>query len=258
MSDFENLLDGVDKPKEPETQATVSEESPETSNTPTPKDGPWNIYEDDVDPKKPNVDMFKKHYRMFMASSPIPIPNERLEILDRIVEKCNASGFTFRSMADDKDRLNAEITDRITRKEYILPWKKFNESVEAKVFKPSKTAAEIACYLEVEKKGKINAAKNRQIPREDIIKDYNLLKPGVKLFTSRNVHLMLGDDCETVVNFLLVYTDDGAETPREIKWDKSQKTGNFIEMAYNLSIPVFNLKKSDVETRIIEFLNTFN
>ncbi len=250
MSDFENVLDNIveedlkDNPK-PITQSSNSNKK-------------FDIFEDTVEPLEVNTDTLKKFSRMYAGSSPVKIPNERLEILDRIIEKASTSGFTYRSTADERSKLDIEITERVQRKEYYLPWKTFGGGVEnATLNKPTEKAHKISCWFDVNKRESINNAKGKNIAREDIISDYNSLSPAIKGFSARNIHVVLGEDCETALNFMLVYTEDGAEQPMDIKWDKSQKTGYFIEVCYKLNIPVFNLFKDDCETRLIEYIETF-
>lgn len=251
MSDFENVLDGV----EPEEAKKVVEHLEQRAKS----NKKFDVFEDAVEPQEIVVDKLKRFSRMFSASSPINIPNERLEVLDRIMQKINSMGFTFRSMNDPKDKLNNDVTERSDRKEYYLPWAKFGDAtVDAKISKATEKSIKTACWLEVKKKAAINNAKGKNVPMEDLVSDYNLLSPAIKGFGGRNVHILLGDDCETAINFMLVYTECAAEQSIEIKYDKAQKTGYFIEASNRLNIPVFNLYKQDCEDRLVEYLNTFN
>jgi len=250
MEDFDNVLDGITPEDIEKTKKEVKEYNQN-------KKKKWSIFDDTVDPVEVNPDTLKRFARTYTASSPVPIPNVQLEVLDRIVAQLDQLGFTFRSMADKQDKLNNEITDRANRKEFYVPWAKFNNDVEPKLAKPTKRAYEVACWIEVEKRKAINNAKGKNIPDKDIIDNFNMLKPAIKTFAARNVHLILGEDCETAINFLLIYTEDGAETRKDIQYDKSGRTSYFIEVCEKLNIPVFNLFKQDCENRLMDYLNTF-
>ena len=253
-TNFEDILNGVAKDT---TTTTVEAPTNNSGQSTFRRPKAFSPFDDEVTLEEVNLDTLKKHARMFTGSSPVAVPNDKLEVLDRIVAKCNTAGFTFRSLGDNQDHLNTNLTERVDRKEFYLPWAKFNIAIDAKMSKPSEKAYKVSCWLSTAKREAINNAKGNNVPREDIVKDFNLLSPAVKTFSARNVHMMLGDDCETALNFMLVYTECGSEKPVEIKWDLAGKTGNMIEIADRLGIPVFNLAKPACEVRLTEFLETF-
>ncbi len=261
QQNFESILKEAPSTETPQTAESGEITSDVQNNTETksftPAKKSFSIFDDTLNPVEVDVDKLKKYSRMFTASSPVNVPNERLEALDRIIEKAEQLGFTFRSMGDSKDKLNTEVTERATRIEYYLPWAGFNADVDAKLPKPTEKGANIACWIDATKKEAINNAKGKNVPREDIVSDYNLLSPAIKTFNARNVHIVLGDDCETSLNFILVYTECGAEKPKDIKWDKAQKSGYYIDVGEKFNIPVFNLSKPDCELRLTEYLETF-
>ena len=255
MSELENVLDGIESEEiSKEVEDKVKEAYEHKKNKRA-----FDVFEDDVSPRKVDIDSLKKYARMFSASSPegIVIPNEKMEVLDRILEKIDSLGFTFRSFADKKEPLNSIVTDKFNRKEFYLPWKAFNDSVDAKVSKPSKHAVETACWLDISKREGINNAKGINVPREDLVADYNLLSPAIKNFSARTVHICLGDDVETVLNFVIVYTECGSESTRGLDWKKAGRTAYFIEYCHKLNIPVFNLSNAAFELKLNEYLDTF-
>jgi hypothetical protein len=82
---------------------------------------------------------------------------------------------------------------------------------------------------------------------------FDTLKPVVQTFLAKNVRLVLGKDGKSPALFLLVWTEDGAETTAE-KTFKTGNSGNAIEIANAIKIPVFNLARPDAEQRIYEFV----
>ena len=84
---------------------------------------------------------------------------------------------------------------------------------------------------------------------------FDTLKPVVQTFLAKNVRLVLGKDGKSPALFLVVWTEDGAETTAE-KTFKTGNSGNAIEIANAIKIPVFNLARPDAEQRIYEFVAT--
>ncbi len=152
-------------------------------------------------------------------------------------------GYTLRSTLNgDRDKLNAVATVAAMDKcEIYLPWYKYGSDEKlrrsAVLKQPSKTAYEIATkYSRV----------------------FDSLKPVVRAFIARDVHVVLGLDCNTPIDFLLCYSDDGAETKQEVS-AKTGNIGNYIRLCDECNIPVFNLRKEGaIDERFKGFIKSIN
>ena len=195
-----------------------------------------NLWEDEIDPVEINKDSLLRFNRMFTVASHGEVPGETLLLIDQISKSLHAKGFTFRYDGNTQDKAStAGFNACKERSEIYLPWKTFNKDVTPKSYKPSEKAYGYASGLH---------------------KTFNKLPPAIKAILARNIHVLMGDDCNTPVNMLLIYTSDGAETKRDIKYETTGNMAFFIYVCEALDIPVFNLKNEDVKERIITFLSS--
>ena len=67
------------------------------------------------------------------------------------------------------------------------------------------------------------------------------LKEYVKILMARNANQVLGNDLITPSEFVLCWTPDGAESPKQRSRDTGG-TGQAISIAYDHGIPVINMK----------------
>lgn len=74
-----------------------------------------------------------------------------------------------------------------------------------------------------------------------------------KYLHARNVGQILGKDCNTPVEFVVCYTNDGCESDLT-RTSKTGGTGTAISLASKNNIPVFNLKNPDAVDRLNNFL----
>lgn len=79
---------------------------------------------------------------------------------------------------------------------------------------------------------------------------FDQLKPAIQSFMGKNVRLILGNKNQSLIQFLVCYTEDGAESTKEVT-SRTGICGHAIKVADYYNIPVFNLKHPDCESRIM-------
>ena len=117
--------------------------------------------------------------------------------------------------------------------EIFLPWKNFSGNTST-YFEPSKDAFEIA---------------------SGIIPHFKYVSRPVKLLFARNMHQILGENLDTPVDFVLCWTEDGAETEEQYSPKTTGGTGVAIVLASKLDIPVYNLCTPDRLVDVYEHLS---
>lgn len=82
------------------------------------------------------------------------------------------------------------------------------------------------------------------------------LKRGPRTLHMRNVHQMLGHEAEKVASsFVICWTPDGATTAEETS-SRTGGTGQAIRLADHLSVPVFNLQRTEHRERVEYWLDS--
>jgi hypothetical protein len=115
--------------------------------------------------------------------------------------------------------------------EIFLPWKGFSQN-PSPLFPPSEKALEMA---------------------NEIVPHFKYVKYPVKLLFARNMHQVLGADLISPVDFVVCWTDDGAESEEQCS-AKTGGTGVAIRLASRLNIPIYNLSNPDRLVDIYEKL----
>lgn len=72
---------------------------------------------------------------------------------------------------------------------------------------------------------------------------------------ARNVGIVLGDDLDTPIQFMICWTPDGAEKEQQVS-KETGGTGTAIRLAARNNIPIFNFKNEDAESRLEAFLKS--
>jgi len=144
-----------------------------------------------------------------------------------------SKGYTLRSGgavgADSAFELGC--VQRNGLKEIFLPWEHFNDS-KSTLFPPSEEAKKLA---------------------RTIHPVYDKLSNKAKLLIARNMHQILGQDLQTPVDFVLCWTDDGAETSKQYSINTGG-TGTAISLASQHNIPVYNLSNGSSYGYVINVL----
>lgn len=117
-------------------------------------------------------------------------------------------------------------------KEIYLPWKEFNDN-ESKLYNPSQAAYDLAQIIHPTHFSKIGN--------------------GAQLMHARNSHQILGYDMMTPTDFVICYTHDGCES-YETRTQHTGGTGQAIEIASRMHIPIFNLANKERIQHVYEFL----
>ncbi len=162
------------------------------------------------------------------------IPNNITELIKELSERLARREWVLRSgAAEGADTAFEYGCDYAGgEKEIFLPWSNFNGS-RSQFNEPSEMAIHIA---------------------EKYHPSWKYLKGWAKKLMARDVHQVLGEDCQTPVEFVVCWTLDGSE-------GKTTKvtggTGQAIRLAFDLGIPVFNLKNDGAHERLVDFLNNF-
>lgn len=238
--EFDDILGDID-----DVMASNQEESekePETKpqygggNRGGAKKKRFDPFKDSVEPIEVNRESLKRFDRTFTIAG--EFPEDIATLLDRIAEKLYAKGFTFRYSGDTRSK-SATSVYQITKErcEIYLPWKKYNQSVEATVAYPKDKAYQIAANYH----GKIND-----------------MSGTVKGFIAREAHMVLGEKLDTPLSILICYSEDGAEVSKGMDFKKNSKTAFFIKMCEDLDIPVFNLRNGDAKDRLIDYIKTLD
>ncbi len=153
-------------------------------------------------------------------------PPEAREVMRRIAERLADRGYVLRSGgAEGADQ--AFESGAGTKKEIYLPWRAFNNH-PSPLFAPTPEAMAVAAS--------VHPAWAR-------------LDNNVQLLMGRNSHQVLGWDMETPVDFVICWTQDGAETAME-RTIRTGGTGQAIALASRRGIPVFNLNRPNTLDRI--------
>jgi hypothetical protein len=151
-------------------------------------------------------------------------PEEVLKQIERLAKHLESLGYTVRTSGGQGPE---EYFERVEAKEVFIPWKNFN----GRQSKLSRNANEA---LDVVKR---------------LSPSFDTLKPAVQAIIAVKAHVILGKDLKSPIKFLVVWSQDGAETAKEC----TAKTGfvsTAIKLADGLKIPVFNLKRPDALERI--------
>jgi len=230
---MDDLMDILDSTEEPKSEIASSPEPKQEYKKDDKKK--VNLWEDHIEPVKVDKDSLLRFNRMFTVMSHGEVPGETIILIEQLTKLLISKGFTYRFDGNVQDKASLQgYSAGKSRSEIYLPWKGFNKDVTAKLNRPSEKAYGHAALFH---------------------KAFNKLPPTVRAIVARNVHMLIGDECNTPLNLFITYTPDGAETKADVDY---KTTGNMSFMIYaceDLGIPVFNLKNASAKERIVEFLN---
>jgi len=109
--------------------------------------------------------------------------------------------------------------------EIFLPWKGFNNNPSL-LYKKSDKAEQIA---------------------QQFHPKWTMLERAVRNLHSRNVHQILGINCDDPVDFVVCYTADGCEDGNKTTINTGG-TGQALRIATYYKIPIYNLARRDIST----------
>jgi len=212
----------------------------DTSDTAKPQfqsGNKYNIYEDpNVEPIAPNSKDFTNLTFNFAVVTNGEVPEDIAEDIVKIGEVLYSKGFKFRFNGDSRSSTGISLVAKNPGKvDVFLPFKKFNTDLNATITKPSPTAYGHAAYYH---------------------KGFKKLPNFVRAMISIDTHLVLGAESKAPIKFLICYSDDGAETKKDIDYKKTGFASFLIGMCCDLDIPVFNLGKSGSKERLSSYVKT--
>lgn len=173
------------------------------------------------------IELYKPYAVVSNRDVPVPVLGQMSEIAKML----DGLGFTCR--VDGGEGASASVEPVDCRKELILAWKGFNEKESAFTYNQPE-AFEIAKLFHP---------------------TYDSLKPAIQAFLARNARVVMGQTLKSPIMFLVVYTEDGAETLKE-RTSKTGFAGHLIAMACGLGVPVFNLQRPDAYQRLVKQFGT--
>jgi len=139
--------------------------------------------------------------------TPVEICNQ----MTAIASELEKIGYVLRSGgAYGADKAFSDGVENKSNKQIFLPWRGFN-AIISEFESPTETALEIA---------------EKFHPR------WSGLKSGAKNLHGRNTHIILGPNCDSVVDFVVAYTSDGRF---------SGGTGQGLRIAQHHNIKIYNL-----------------
>lgn len=188
--------------------------------------GGWSKKPRKEDPKDSDPNLYKP-YVVYANSNP---PVEIIEKFKSLAIYLESIGFTVR-IGGNNDGVDQAVEDVTKNKELILPWKEFNgkESPYTWAIPASEHIAKQFSPI------------------------YDSMKDGVKKFLARNARLIMGQKMRSKACFLLCWSEDGAETKRELN-ARSGFIQHPVAIANGALVPVFNLGKPDAEQRLRQFV----
>ena len=186
------------------------------------------------EPKKINPDTMGRKSKTYAISGEEP-PASLVDVFTALLGGMESKGFTLNALNGETQGLEPVILQGVeVTVDLYSPWTGFNKTTEVKCDTPLADAYSIVTGF---------------------IKTFGTFKPGGRAFMARRVHQILGHDLKTPIEFLAVYTADGAEKANEVT-RSTGNTGIAIQIATGAGIPVFNLHKADGVDRLKNFIKT--
>lgn len=228
--DIFGILDETDESKRP------SENKPRT-HTSANNNGQVNLWDAEIKAVEPAKDGLKRFNRTVVITSGDKVPESVQLMVDKIVGALLNKGFTVRWNGGDRDILGKTAYDAAGGSTDIyLPWKSFNKDIKnPRMTKPLECGYQHGAFY--------HGA-------------YAKIPPQVRAIVSSQMHMILGERCDTPINLLITYTDDGAEVTKEADYKKTGFMYFFIKACEDLDVPVFNLKNESAIENIKNFIDT--
>lgn len=157
-------------------------------------------------------------------------PENILNQMKTLAQRLELKGYTLRTNGGKggEEAFKSGATDI----EIHLPWKNFNGNDS----KLNRTTDEAKALI------------------AQFAPGYDALKPAVQTIIASKAHVILGKDLKNPIQFLICWTQDGAET-LEKRNARTGYIGVAIALAASLKIPVFNLQNPDALDRLKQFLD---
>lgn len=228
-----DILEMFQSDHEPFKEA--NESVPETNNK--SKGNNENLYSrKDYQPLEVDISNFTRTGKSFTVYVPdgVEIPGEVVSKLKNIVTSLTENGYTIRVNCDGKSIVNDLVKD-VNNKENYLPWGRFNEHVE-KFSRPDYASYRIALGLR---------------------KNFFQLPDAVRAIIASNVQTVYGKKCKDPVDFIVAYSESGADLTTDyktIKIDVEKNLYSIMHIAKKGGILYFNIKNDDAIGKLKEVI----
>ena len=236
--DLLELLDSDEKPFEKDDKALEAKKSGGNPNSKFKGVRLWDKL--DFVPKKLELEKMKKvgdSYAWYVNLVEESIPEETQKKILSLVGVLGKKGYTLRLTPDKTDKLGLAMLSVEDCKsiETYLPWGKFNEDIAEPTLKfPKSVGYEIA---------------------KGYTKVFDKVPAAVRAFYATRAHVFAGVTGDNPINFLICYTEGGAEGFKKgFDYKKEGSLGFFIAMCNELNIPIFNLKNDESFKRLVKLL----
>lgn len=162
-------------------------------------------------------------------------PKNTLHFFDSLAVYFEYYGFALRSGGADGADSAFSKSVKSQNKEVYLPWKGFNKN-PSPLYSISPQAFEIA---------------------SEFHPSWKNLKPAVKKLHARNVHQILGEHLDSPCIFVVCWAPDGADGVDVPTSQKTGGTGQAIRIANSYNIPVFNVQRKEMISKLKDFFEGF-
>lgn len=220
-----------------------------------------NIYNDyKIEPMEIDKSKLKSSYAYSIVAIDENPSQEISDALNKIADILKAKRFVYRYNGDNTPSIGKNILRRqdLTMPDsyqVFLPWLKADnkefDDVTITSKKPTFLAARIAKQFTMYKKKDEN---NPEVKHTAY--GFSNCPGAVRNILANNIHMYLGKDCLTKLNFLILYSADGIEKVEEINKETTNKrVADVVRIAETIGVPVFNIGKADGMKRLLEHIN---
>ena len=174
------------------------------------------------------------------------IPEAVMDKLNILLARIHSKHFTLRAAMNRDNPLEELAIKSTDKKEFYFPFKfkDIDSNYRVKVNKVDYKAISIGMTV------KLNAFRKYTSDKFNAMKDIG------KLFTGRDVHQVLGEDLNTPVKFMLIYTPKGEEAGDRIDFETAGNAVMLLLLAKSFSIPVYNIANEESLVKLMAYLDT--
>ena len=194
----------------------------------------WN--EVNFEKKQPDRSKFSKSGKSFLVAVAATPDEEGKNYFKKLVGALSSRNHVMRYQFNNHTDFYKELTDiEGVSVEAYLPWKKMAPDLkDVKRTFATRQAYEMAAYY---------APKFATFP------------PAVRCIRANVMHSMLGDKLNNPIDLVLVWSECGTESlTRETDFKKVNAISNFLQVAKDLNIPVYNVKNKESIQKVAEYI----
>ena len=170
-------------------------------------------------------------YKAYVGTGNKDAPPHVLEEMKKIALELEGFGYTLRTGGMGEGPDDAFEFSGVKDLELYIPWQGFNDKQSKNYFNDQRS--------------------------KDIAKLFNqafdTLKPAIQAFLAKNVRMVLGKELRSRPMFILIWSDEGAETVAEAV-NRTSNMNTIIKIAATYKIPLFNMARPDAISRLKKYL----